>query len=234
MYNIGICDDGENICTFIEETILRYAKENRIEVETEVWYTGKGLCNYLTQGNHLDILFLDIELWEMTGIDVGNFIRNNLEDRGMQIIYISGKSSYAQQLFKTQPLDFLVKPIEQAQIIDVLELAVKLLGTKAEKFEFQVGKAYYYIPYEKIMYFCSSGRKIRICMPDGEEEFYGRLRDVMSRLPGEFVVIHKSYVVNKQYIVRYTYDMVELTNGTILTISKANRKQVREYILQEG
>ena len=58
-----------------------------------------------------DILFLDIELFRMTGIEAGDFIRNRLEDRSMQIIYISGKSSYARELFKTQPMDFLVKPI---------------------------------------------------------------------------------------------------------------------------
>lgn len=62
---------------------------------------------------HLDILFLDIELFKMTGIEIGHYIRNELDDMGLQLIYISGQPSYAQQLFKTQPMDFLVKPITQ-------------------------------------------------------------------------------------------------------------------------
>lgn len=64
-------------------------------------------------------------------------------------------------------------------------------------------------------------------------EFYGRLREVAQRLPEDFIAIHKSYIVNKEYIFRYTYEMVELVNGTILTISPANRKQIRERILRE-
>ena len=53
-------------------------------------------------------------------------------------------------------------------------------------------------------------------------------------LPSEFISIHKSYVVNREYIVRYTYETVEMADGTVLNISKANRKHVRERILQEG
>ena len=71
------------------------------------------------EGNPLDVLLLDIELWKMTGIEAGSFIRNRLEDRRLQIVYISGKASYAWSLFKTQPLDFLVKPIRQEQVDEV-------------------------------------------------------------------------------------------------------------------
>ena len=116
MYNIGICDDGKNICSSLEEMILQYAEKINIPVEIKIWYTGEGLCDYLKERQQIDILFLDIELFEMTGIQAGDFIRNRLEDRGMQIIYISGKSSYARELFKTQPMDFLVKPITQQNI----------------------------------------------------------------------------------------------------------------------
>ncbi len=129
-----------------------------------------------------DILFLDIELFRMTGIEAGDFIRNRLEDRSMQIIYISGKSSYARELFKTQPMDFLVKPITQQ---------------------------------------------------NREQEFYGKLRDVSKKLSDSFLNIHHSYIVNPEYVLHYAYDALELMDGTILPISKANRKQIRERILRE-
>ena len=113
-------------------------------------------------------------------------------------------------------------------------LAMKILGKNTNKFEFQCGRDYYYLPFGEIMYFVSEGRKIRIITPGGEREFYGKLMDVTKGLPPEFVAIHKSYTVNREYILRYTYESVELTDGTELTISKANRKLVREKILDEG
>lgn len=151
MYNIGICDDGKNTCAALEGMVRLYAQKNKIKMDAKVWYTGEELCQYLEQGGHLDILFLDIELFEVTGIEVGDFIRNKMENRGMQIVYISGKSSYAQKLFKTQPLDFLVKPITRQQIEDALELGVKLLEKNAQRFEFQNGRDHYYIPYGEIL-----------------------------------------------------------------------------------
>lgn len=157
MYNIGICDDGENICASIEDMLMQCAKEINIQLDISVWYTGERLKDYLEKGNPLDILFLDIELFQMTGIEVGDYIRNQLDDMGMQIIYISGKASYARQLFKTQPLDFLVKPISQSQIRDVLDMALKVMKRKKEKFEFQQGKDYYYVPMGDIVYFGSQG-----------------------------------------------------------------------------
>lgn len=233
MYHIGICDDGKNVCSSIEDMLLQYAGKKHIQVDICVWYTGEGLREYLDRGNQLDILFLDIELFRMTGIEVGGYIRNQLDDMGMQIIYISGRASYARQLFKTQPLDFLVKPISQSQISDVLEMAFRILKRKNEKFEFRQGRDYYYVPMGDIIYFVSEGRKVKIITVKESFEFYERLRETARQLSEDFVIIHKSYIVNKEYIFRYSYETVELVNGIVLPISPANRKQVRERILRE-
>lgn len=162
MYHIGICDDGENFCTSMETMLLQWAKVKSFQIDTCVLYTGEGLKEYLRTGNPLDILFLDIELFKMTGIEVGGYIREQLDDMGMQIVYISGKASYARQLFRTQPLDFLVKPISVSQIEDVLERALRVIKRKNEKFEFRLGKDYYYVPMGAIVYFGSEGRKVKI------------------------------------------------------------------------
>ena len=233
MYNIGICDDGENICTSIETMLLQYAREKKIQVDTNVWYTGEGLRDYLVSGGYLDILFLDIELFKMTGIEVGAYIRNQLDNMGLQIVYISGKSSYAQQLFKTQPLDFLVKPILQEQINEVMDLALKIAKKRNERFEFQQGKDYYYIPMGDIVYLESKGRKVKVVTMKAAFDFYGKLKNVAKGLPENFIAIHQSYIINKEYVFRYTYEMVELVDGTILTISLANRKLVRDKLLRD-
>lgn len=233
MYDIGICDDGINTCSDIENLILKCAEIKGIQINIQVWYTGEGLQNYLIDGGHLDILYLDIELFKMTGIEVGSYIRNELDNMGLQIIYISGKSSYAMQLFKTQPLDFLVKPIRQEQINDTIETAVKIINKKKERFEFQQGKDYYYIPQGEIIYFESKGRKINIVTSQKIYEFYGKLKDTIKDLSESFIEIHQSYVINKEHVKCYTYEMVELDNGTILTISQKKRKQVRRKVLRD-
>ncbi|MCM1026714.1 MAG: LytTR family DNA-binding domain-containing protein [Roseburia sp.] len=232
MYNIGICDDGKNICASLEEMILRYAEKNKRKIDIQVWYTGEELCKYLERGGHLDVLFLDIELMELSGIQVGDFIRNKRMDRGMQIIYISNHSSYALELFKTQPMDFLVKPITAQQIERALDLAMELLEKNTERFEFRNGRDYYYLSYGEILYFESKGRKIKIAAQGAEREFYGAIRELERRLPRDFFTVHQSYVINRMHVVRYTYETVEMDDGAVLPISKAYRKQVRERLLR--
>lgn len=233
MFHIGICDDGENVCTSIENMLLQYAQKKNIQMDTNIWYTGESLRVYLVSGGHLDVLFLDIELFKMTGIEVGSYIRNQLDNMGLQIVYISGKASYAQQLFKTQPLDFLVKPIMQEQINEVMDLALKITKRRKERFEFKRGKDYYFIPMGDIVYLGSEGRKVKVVTMKAVFEFYAKLKEAAKCLSEDFIVIHQSYIINREYVSRYTYEIVELVDGTILTISPANRKLVRDRLLRE-
>ena len=233
MYYIGICDDGENICYQMEEMLMGYAKENHVKIEVNVWYTGESLKDYLAKGNHLDILLLDIELFKMTGIQVGDYIRNYLDNMGMQIIYISGKASYAQQLFRTQPLDFLVKPILKEQLDDVIGRAIRVITKKKERFEFQKGKDHYYISMGEICYLESERRKIKIVTEKKVFEFYGRLKDVNKYLNEDFITIHQSFIVNQNHIFRYAYESIELMDGTVLAISIPYRKKVRDILLKD-
>lgn len=230
MYRIGICDDAESVCDSLKEMVLWFARSNNVHIETEIWHTGEDLCDYLKGGEPIDILFLDIVLFQMSGVEAGDFIRNYLEDRRMQIVYISEKSSYALDLFRTQPMEFLVKPIRQEQIDRCLELALKLIGRNREKFAYQNGKDCFYVPCGDILYFTSEGRKVKIITNHGVREFNGKLNDVMKELSEQFLVIHKSYIVNREKVFRFTYECVEFSDGTILPISKAHRKQVRETL----
>ncbi len=233
MYNIGICDDGKVFCGFMESMILNYIKENGILADIKVWFSGEGLCKSLKMGDRPDILFLDIELLELNGMQVAHFIRNELEDRGMQIVFVSAKKSYAQDLFRTQPMDFLIKPIDQVKINETLNLAIKILSKEGAKFTFRNGREHYAIPFGEIMYFASEGREIKLVTQCGEKRFYGKLKDLIDKLPLNFIVIHQSYIVNKKYIMQYGYETVTLSNGCTLAISKNKRKEVREKIMRE-
>ncbi len=231
MYDIGICDDKKDFCSSVENMISEFAKERAIPIHIQIWYAGEEIRDYLAVGGHLDILFLDIELFKMTGIEVGRYIRNELNNMELQLIYMSRKPSCTQQLFRTQPMDFLLKPIAQEQINDTIATAIKIIKRKSVRFEFKQGREYYYIPRTDIVYFESSGRKIKIVSLQGIYEFYGRLKDIIKELSENFIEIHQSYIVNWEHVLRYSYDMVEMENGTILTISSQRRRKVRERVL---
>ena len=69
-------------------------------------------------------------------------------------------------------------------------------------------------------------------MPKSREEFYGKLKEIARKLPEYFIMIHQSHIVNQDYICEYAYETVKMADGTLLSISKPCRKEVRSRIKQ--
>ena len=229
-----ICDDEKSTCSELEEIILKYAKEKRVPLVTEVFYSGDILLDYLKR-EKINILFLDIELPGKDGVMVGKYIREVLEEENIFLVYISSKENYALQLFQNRPFDFLVKPIEQAKIYHVLDNICRISGKNSAEFKFQVQNSTYCILYKDILYFQSDGRKINIVMKKEVRTFYGKLNEIEEKLPENlFLRIHKSYLVNKSYVKGFTYEWVKMLNGDVLNISKITRADVRRKILESA
>lgn len=232
MYRIGICDDDKELCSGLEEQICHIAGGMSVKAEVEVWYSGESMLNDLMKGIQLDLIFLDIELVQKNGISVGKFIRDEMEDIQTHIVYISSRQSYAMQLFKVQPFDFLVKPVSEEQIKEVLVRSIRQKQSLKSCFEYQKGSSLFRVPTKDIVYFTSMDKKIRLVKRDGEEDFYGKLKNIMEDLPSDFMMIHQSYIVNQLYVSEYSYDSVKMSDGTVLSISKPYRKEIRGKIKQ--
>jgi DNA-binding LytR/AlgR family response regulator len=77
-------------------------------------------------------------------------------------------------------------------------------------------------------------RKVKVVLLNGEDEFYGKLKDCMQMLPDFFVQIHQSFIVNMNYVRSFTYETVTLYSGQVISISKPYRKSVRDKLLKWG
>ncbi|MCI9083185.1 MAG: response regulator transcription factor [Lachnospiraceae bacterium] len=232
MYRVGICDDDKILCSLLEEQLQKLSADMLVKFEIEVWYSGESLECDLKKGIGLDILFLDIELLQKTGIEIGAFIRDEMGDTDTHIVYISSKQGYAMELFKMQPLEFLVKPISVARLKEVLERSMKRKKYAESCFEYQKGSQIFRISVKEIVYFMSMDKKILMIKKDGQEEFYGKLKNVMGQLPADFLMIHQSYVIHQEYVSEYSYESIKMMNGDVLSVSKPYRKEVRARIKQ--
>ena len=232
MFRIGICDDEKETCKELKKLLEQYADFHQIELEVNMWYTGESLCNSLKKENAPDMLFLDIELISTDGIAVGSFIREELENMEISIIYISSKSSYAMSLFRTQPLDFLIKPLTSRIIENIMNRGIKIYERKRQFFEYSTKGYHYRIPFKDILYFYSENKKINIVMKKEEMQLNGKLKDVAKTVPHNFILIHQSYLINLDFVEECSYDVMKMQNGALLNISQPYRKSVREQVMQ--
>ena len=148
MFCIGICDDDEGLCGELVKMLYDYGKEHKIQMNIDIWYQGESLCRFLRENKKiLDVLFLDIELLTTNGIEVGRFIREEQENMETAIVYISANSSYAMDLFRVQPTDFLIKPLDKIKVGNVMNRIQKISEVRKGIFEY-FGSGYYF----KVLY----------------------------------------------------------------------------------
>jgi len=225
MIKVAICDDDTAICELIEQTIV-----SNINL-VEVFYTGEELIVNLTSGKRYDIIFLDIELNSISGVDIGHKIRSELNDAITQIIYISSKENYAMQLFKIRPADFLVKPFSKEEIEDTFNNISRLL-IEENTIEFKSGYDMNAIKIRDIRYINSEARKLKVITTNSGESFYGKIDNYMVQFEDAGLIrIHKSCVINPMHISRYTYDLVIMNDGSELNISKPYKTKVRQQLM---
>ncbi|MDE7476401.1 MAG: LytTR family DNA-binding domain-containing protein [Lachnospiraceae bacterium] len=231
MYYIGVCDDEKSTCARIVDMIYEYDRRKKIEIEVTVWHTGEELYQDMMRNQFIDLLFLDIDLISTDGIQIGRKIRHELENQDIGIVFISSKSSYALELFKIHPMDFLIKPIHEQDIFDTLDEALRLYNRNNTVFEYKANGYSCKIPYKNIVYFYSENKKINMVTSGATIQFTGKIKDLAEIIPENFIQIHQSYIINMNYMNECSYEAVKMNEGTQLNISQPYRKQVRKHIM---
>lgn len=128
MIKVAVCDDE----THIREKLTSIIKDYFYEINRTVWVadfkTGSGL---LKANIRFDIIFLDIEMPNMNGIETAKKLRN--WDVNSKIIYVTNYAKYQNCAYKVHAFDYICKPVREKAIYEVLSEAVRYLDHASEK-----------------------------------------------------------------------------------------------------
>ena len=199
MINIGICDD---------EAHLR--KSLRLLLETKLQLMGEDYRMFeYDSGEALaadggtawpDILFLDIEMKQLSGMDTARLLRKR--DARTILIFVTAYPDFVFQGYEVHAFHYILKPYDEHKIQTVLEQALKELGKSQEQFfAFEHKSGALKIPLKKILAFSSDRRKVAVVLNDGKTlDFYGKLDDVEKKLPDYFIRCHNRHLVNLNFV----------------------------------
>lgn len=228
--NIAICDDQLDICGQLELLVEKILKNKKVKYNIDVYSSGIELCKEMSETEY-QLVFLDVEMPEKNGVEIGRYIREKLKNEKIQIAYISSKEESAMSLFELRPINFLIKPLRMEQIEKVIDKYMVVSEIHNYFFEWQKGKENYKIPIDKINYFEISGRKIHMLAENMQDEFYGSIEEINDRLNKEkFLFIHKSTIVNYDYVKKISYEQVEMVDGRVFSISQSRRKSIKKQL----
>lgn len=237
MIQIAICDDDMTTTSQIEEYIRQIEIEQHIQVQCRIFFDGKSFMQSVESGEAYDLIYLDVEMPLMKGLDAAKKLRE-MEISSL-IIYISNYEIYCESMIETEPFRFLRKPINDVALFRKYFMsAYKKLESRNEYYTYSYKKIHHKININDIMYFESNNRKICIHTNGNQENntFYGQLDKVEKELESKsctFIRIHQSYLVNSTYINTVQHDAVILKNKAELSISEKRQKEIQRKLFLE-
>lgn len=228
MINIAVCDDDLIFASKIETILYEISRKKLIDMDVEVFSDGSELWKYISSGKSFELIYLDIEMMKLNGIDLAKKIRE--KDTNVMIIYISNYENYFIELFEVEPFRFIKKPIDERIFLDYFEKAYERMIQNEVYFEYKFNKIPHKIMLKDIIYFESSKRLIIIWNKFAYGKFYGKLDVVEKQLKNgkiPFLRIHQSFLVNYRFVQKISFTKVVLTDGTELHISEDRQKTIR-------
>lgn len=191
---------------------------------------GQELLDYL-QSDTVDIIFLDIEMPQINGLDIARIIRTTIPNPP-QIVFSTGYGQFAVQAFDLQAFDYVLKPYTQERIlITIMRYRNIKKQTKNNKptdnFKLPIwhnDKMILLNPESEISLIRAEQQKTIISTDQGEFEITVPLKDLELKLKDHgFLRTHKSYIVNLSKI----REIIPWFNDTfILTLENCNYKEI--------
>ena len=222
-YRIGICDDEMSTCSWLEMAIHDYMTWHNYKCQIYVWDSSDTFIKELKNKVDIDILFLDIRMPDIDGIEAGVYIREHIKDKYMNIIYMSSAIDYAMQLFKIHPYEFLEKPFNKDRLYKILDDLMDMYMKNSDMFFFKKRGDQIGIRFNDICYFQSDRKHVQIIKSDGMDEYVVKLSDIINYLPAFFVPVGKSFIVNMNHVCEFHIEYIVMSNGENINISKAYR-----------
>lgn len=189
--NIAICDDEK----IVRQQIKGLIEKQKADCNLELYGTGEEL---IAAGKHFDVVFLDIQMEGMNGIDTARAIREQNEET--VLIFITGIKEYVFDAFDVAAFHYLLKPIEENKFMEVFDRAVNEAEKRKEKGQKQLfiktRQRNITLEQKNILYIENRGRKAEIHTVDETIEIYAAMIELEKQLGGEFYRCHRGYLVN--------------------------------------
>lgn len=229
MIEIGICDDNKVILENIKYEIL--LKSNKIgrDVKITTFSEGKKMLDILNKNNKIfDLIFLDIDMPNIDGFKIAEYIRRY--NNKMIIIFITSMDNLVYDSFKYSPLRFIRKNSLNGELDEGLLAAFKQIDKINNYYVFKTYEGVLKIVIEDVIYIESIMRKIYINTSNNKYQLIGYKFNALVNTfqNNNFVMIHRTLVVNMKYIFSIESNEVILDSGKKLNLSRYRSREVRQ------
>lgn len=223
MVKIGICDDEPEMRKPLRQILEQVLQLQGVEYLISESESGEELTAGISCLD-IDILFLDIEMRSLDGIETAKLLRK----KGMKgiIIFVTAYPDFVFQGYEVHAFHYILKPYRKEKIEEVLRQALHELDLSKEQYFVIEQKARVIrIPLSQTIAFQSDRRKVEALLEEDFVAFYGRIDEVYRELPSCFIRIHNRYIVNLNYVTTLEKDRCILGSRSF-PVSRAFRQEL--------
>ncbi len=229
MIHIAICDDEKHMSDQIRAMASDFFRKKNREIRLRTFLSGEELLN---DEGQIDILFLDIQMKGMDGLETARKLRAG-QFRGF-LIFITVLKEMVFQSFEVQAYDYLVKPVEEKQFEKTMErLFASMQNAGEDSLLVQKGYEGRIIREDEIVFCEVIDRKIYLNLASGEVvNYYERIENLETKLGSHFFRCHRSYLINLKHLKGYKNGTACMDNGKEVPVSRLRSREFSGVVLQ--
>lgn len=237
MFKIAVCDDDEYFRKHMEELINEYFGIREIKCEIDIFASGMELVHLKENIINYDMIFLDINMEGLDGIETAKRIR--MISQKIFIIFVTAYVNYSLDGYKVDAIRYLLKDNDSLKeaVTECIDTILTRINYVEAKRTFKFDKGRKNIILDQIVYIESNLHKLVFHVMEKERwiitySMYEKLDTVEQMIQlKSFCRIHKSYLVNLKYVENIERYKATLWTGHILNIAKPRYKEVKnQYI----
>jgi DNA-binding LytR/AlgR family response regulator len=227
-YKIAICDDSDADRQYVLDMVNRWTQRAGHTVHTDTFASAENFLFHYAEESDYDILLLDIEMGAMDGVTMAKRLRAGNDT--VQIIFITGYSDYIAEGYEVAALHYLMKPVKEDKLGEVLDRATEKLSKNEKVLTFAVGAEMVRVPVYRIRYADVLGNYVTI-HAQSDTTVKMTLGDLEKQLDERFYRIGRSTIINLTQIARVTKTEIKLADGTTLPLPRGAYDGINRAII---
>ena len=222
-YRVVIVEDEVVYLDVLKDMLSSYEKEKEVALNITAY---RDIETFLAEYRKCyDIVFMDIELPGMNGMDGARRLRE--ADSSVVLIFVTNMAQFAVQGYEVNALDYILKPVTYKNFSVKLDRALGCINKNEDKYIVVNGKSgitkmntvdivYIEVRGHHLNFHLSGGREVDVC------GVLGKLYDELKEYG--YAQCNNCFLLNMKYINEIKALSVIMTDGTELQISKRKRK----------
>lgn len=229
MLRIAICDDDRKVVTSVCEMLDSFFAEKGLKPALTVFEQGVALAEATERGERFDIIFLDVIMPGISGIETAEEIR--LYDEDVKIIFLTSSSEFAVDSYAVGAFYYMLKPIWKDSFYKIVSKALSQLKSHQEdSILLSIRGRIIRMILSDLVYCEVINKKMFYHLISGEVlETTGNMAELEQKLQRYpfFQKIHRSYIVNLQHIESLTVKEITMNTKDVLPLARGRFEEIR-------